>query len=91
MANREDALAYGDDYNKERGSSSQGTDRGVVGDTFKFLKNKYQQSQNPGQTQSSYGYTEQPQGPGSQQYQPGQGSYVSWTTIERQSTHGLTS
>lgn len=78
MSNRQDDPAYGDDYSKDRGSGSQGTDRGIVGDTFKFLKNKYQQTQHPQQSQPSYGYTEQPQVSGaSQQYSSSQTSYVS--------------
>jgi phospholipase D1/2 len=76
MSNRQDDLAYGEDHSKDRGSGSQGTDRGIVGDTFKFLKNKYQQSQHP-QSQQSYGYTEQPGSSGGQQYTPAPGSYVS--------------
>jgi hypothetical protein len=77
MSDGRDDLAYGDDHSKDRGASSQGTDRGIVGDTFKFLKNKYQQSQHPQQSQPSYGYTEQPQGSGAQQYTTGPAGYVS--------------
>ena len=76
MSNKEDALAYGDDYSNERGSGPQGTDRGIVGDTFKFLKTKYKQAQQPAQSQSPYGYTEQAQGSTNKQYQTGQGGYV---------------
>lgn len=76
MSNKEDALAYGDDYSQERGSNPRGTDRGIVGDTFKFLKTKYKQTQQPTQSQSPYGYTEQAQVPTNQQHQAGQGGYV---------------
>ncbi len=77
MSRREDDLAYGDDYGKDRGASSQDTDRGIVGDTFKFLKNKYQQTQHPQQSQSPYGYTEQPSNLAGQQHAPGPAGYVS--------------
>ena len=79
MSNKQDDLAYGEDYSKDRGSNSQGTDRGIVGDTFKFLKNKYQQSQHSQPAQQSYGYTEQPFTSGGQQYAPGQAGYVSYS------------
>lgn len=77
MSNPQDDLAYGEDYNKDRGSGSQGTERGIVGDTFKFLKTKYQQSQHPQSSQPSYGYTEQPHGSAGQQYTAAQAGYVS--------------
>lgn len=77
MSRREDDLAYGDDYGKDRGAGSQGNERGIVGDTFKFLKNRYQQSQHPQQSQSPYGYTEQPSNPTGQQYEPAPAGYVS--------------
>lgn len=77
MSRREDDLAYGDDHTKDRGSNAQGTDRGIVGDTFKFLKNKYQQSQHPQPSQQSYGYTEQQYGSGGPHNTPGQPGYVS--------------
>jgi phospholipase D1/2 len=84
MSNREDDHAYGDDYSKDRGAGSQGADRGIVGDTFKFLKNKYQQSQHSSQSQPNYGYTEQPYSSGGQQYPSGQqSSYVSTTHSSR--------
>ena len=76
MSNREDDLAYGDEYGNDRSSNSQGADRGVVGDTFKFLKNKYKQSQQPQQSQPSYGYTEQANSSSGQQYKPDQVGYV---------------
>lgn len=69
MSSERDDLAYG-------ASGSQGTDRGLVGDTFKFLKNKYQQSQHQSQTQPSFGYTEQPSSQGGQQYTPDHAGYV---------------
>lgn len=75
MSDREEDLAYGHDHSKDRGS--EGTDRGFVSDTFKFLKSKHQQSQHQSHTQPSYGYTEQPYSSGSQQYTPGQSGYVS--------------
>lgn len=77
MSRKEDDLAYGDEYGQDRGAGSQGTDRGIVGDTFKFLKNKYQQSQHPQQSQSPYGYTEQPSNPAGQQYTHEPAGYVS--------------
>jgi phospholipase D1/2 len=77
MSRKEDDLAYGDDYGKDRGAGSQSTDRGIVGDTFNFLKTKYKQSQQPQQSQSPYGYTEQSSQPGGQQYNPTQAGYVS--------------
>jgi hypothetical protein len=80
MSKREDDLAYGDDYGKDRGAGSQSTDRGIVGDTFNFLKTKYKQSQQPQQpqqSQSPYGYSEQANQSGGQQYNPTQSGYVS--------------
>lgn len=75
MANRDDDLAYGDTP-RDRAAPSQGTDRSIVGDTFKFLKNKYQESQHP-QPQQNFGYTDQPPSSGGYQGSYDPNSYVS--------------
>ena len=51
----DDDLAYGEDYTGSRGYYDQqaSTDRGVVGDTFRKLKTRYDQRQKP---QQDYGY-----------------------------------
>jgi hypothetical protein len=88
MSNQQDEQAYGEEYEQSRGVGEEG-DRGIVGDTFRYLKGRYKQSQQP---QQQYGYgqpqTGPPQqtGPGGQVYdvgpqtgqqqQYGQGSYV---------------
>jgi phospholipase D1/2 len=77
MSEGQDNLAYGADYSGNRSAGSQGADRGLVGGTLKFLKNKYEQSQGSPHSQPSYGYTENPQGSNEQQYTPDQGSHVS--------------
>jgi len=63
----DEGLAYGDDYSQSRGSGQSGTDRSVIGDTFKKLKSGYDKYK----TSSSgpnYGYSS----PGSNQAYYGQ-------------------
>jgi len=55
--NRNDDLAYGDDY-RNRSYEGQDADRGIIGDAFRKMKTKHQQSSH-GQPQS---------GPSAQQY-----------------------
>lgn len=60
MSNQEDDLAYGE-YNTARGSNSaQQGDRGVIGDTFRYLKGRYQTSQ---QSHQTYGQNFDPSQP----------------------------
>jgi phospholipase D1/2 len=81
MSNQPDEPAYGEDYEQSRGSGGPEGDRGIVGDTFRYLKGRYKQSQQP---QQQYGYgqpqtgqqQEYGQGYGATQPQYGQGSYV---------------
>src|SRR2546429_425344 len=66
MSNQPDDPAYGEEYDQSRGAGDQEGDRGIVGDTFRYLKGKYKQSQQP---QQAYGYGQQQQtGPGGQVY-----------------------
>ncbi len=51
MSNQEDDLAYGE-YDRSRGPNTQDGDRGLVGDTFRYFKGRYKQSQ---QSQQPYG------------------------------------
>jgi phospholipase D1/2 len=67
MSNQQDNPAYGEEYDQSRGADGQG-DRGIVGDTFRFLKERYKQSQQP---QQAYGYGQQQTGPGGQAYNVG--------------------
>ena len=67
MSNQQDDLAYGEEYSQSRGADGQG-DRGIVGDTFRFIKERYKQSQQP---QQAYGYGQQQTGPGGQAYNVG--------------------
>jgi len=70
MSNQQDDLAYGpEEYDQSRGGGDREGDRGIVGDTFRYLKGKYKQSQQP---QQAYGYGQQQQtGPGGQVYNVG--------------------
>ncbi|KAK5092862.1 hypothetical protein LTR70_006032 [Exophiala xenobiotica] len=73
----EDDMAYGEDYNSSRGYGQQGgqqgdqsgQDRGIIGDTFKKFKSKYDQYQGQKPPQD-YGYGSNPSTStvGSQQY-----------------------
>ena len=70
----EDDLAYGEDYGNSRGRYDQpggqeGQDRGIIGDTFKKFKSKYDQRQGQ-KPQQDYGYGSNPSTStvGSQQY-----------------------
>src|SRR5271156_2868208 len=66
MSHNEEDLAYGEDEGRERGPAGQDSDRGLIGDTFKYLKGRIKQSQQPyGQQQQ----TGQPYGGGSQSSQ----------------------
>jgi hypothetical protein len=96
MSNQQDELAYGEEYEQSRGAGGQDEDRGIVGDTFRYLKGRYKQSQQP---QQQYGYgqpqtgPQQQTGPGGQVYnvgpqtgqqqQYGQGSYVCSRLLQR--------
>lgn len=85
----DDGLAYGDDYTRSRGSGGQGgTDRSLVGDTFRKFKSEFDKykptssSQNPasgGSNQQYYGQqgpnTGYPQTGPSPYSQPGQAQY----------------
>jgi len=66
----DDPLAYGDDYSSSRGGPAQGgSDRGIITDTFRKLKSRYDQHQ---AASPSFGYTSS--GSGQQPYygqQPG--------------------
>src|SRR5271156_4447038 len=69
MSNQQDDPAYGEEYDQSRGVGDQEGDRGIVDDTFRYLKGKYKQSQQP---QQAYGYGQQQQtGPGGQVYNVG--------------------
>ena len=70
MSNQPDDLAYGEDDEQSRGAGGPEGDRGIVGDTFRFIKDRYKQSQQP---QQQYGYGQPQSGP-QQQYGPGYGA-----------------
>jgi len=65
MSAPQDDLAYGEDHSRERGPGDQG-DRGIIGDTFKYFKDRVKQG-----TQSSQPYGQQQTGPGGPPYQTG--------------------
>lgn len=44
MSNNDDNLTYGE-YNEARGTNTQDGDRGIIGDTFNYLKGRYHTSQ----------------------------------------------
>lgn len=81
MSNQQDDLDYGEGYEQSRGAGGPQEDRGIVGDTFQYLKGRYKQSHQP---QQQYGYGQPQTGPqqehgqgyGAAQPQYGQGSYV---------------
>lgn len=84
MADRDD-LAYGEDYRGNRGGTDdyQGGDRGLIGDTFNKLRDKYHQSQ-----QTSSGQYQQPYGqvaPGNQSAQYAQSTYPVSSLVEVES------
>jgi len=58
----DDPLAYGEDYGSRGPPSQRGTDRGIVGSTFRKLKSQYDQHQNQNQSKPNYGYTSGPSG-----------------------------
>ena len=73
MSNQPDDLAYSEEYDQSRGVGGQEGERGIVGDTFRYLKERYKQSQ---QSQQPYGYgqqqtSQQQTGPGGQAYNVG--------------------
>jgi hypothetical protein len=70
MSNQQDDPAYGEEYDQSRGVGDQEGDRGIVGDTFRYLKGKYKQSQQPQQAYGS-GQQQQQTGPGGQVYNVG--------------------
>jgi phospholipase D1/2 len=51
----EDPLAYGEDHSRSRAGEGGGPDRGIIGDTFKKLKSRYDQHQTS--SAQSYGYS----------------------------------
>ncbi|EXJ84838.1 phospholipase D [Capronia epimyces CBS 606.96] len=52
----DDALAYGDDYSSSRGSGGlQGTEKSILGDTFRKFKSEYDKYKTP--SSQNYGYT----------------------------------
>lgn len=62
---RDDDLAYGQDYSGNRGYNDQyggqeGQDRGIIGDTFKKFKSKYDQHQGRRPQQQDFGYGNNP-------------------------------
>lgn len=78
----DDALAYGNDYAQSRGSGGQaGTERWVLGDTYRKFKSEYDKYKTP--SSQNYGYsgsgTSQQyygqQGPATGYAQPGQPAY----------------
>ena len=76
MSDQDADLVYGEDYRRDRAYGSQGTERGLIGDTVRFLKGRYQGPQQPqqlGNTQPSSS-SGQPYNP-SQQYGYSQASY----------------
>lgn len=53
----DDGLAYGDDYAQSRGGGGQGgTDRSILGDTFRKFKSEYDKHKTPSSSQN-YGYS----------------------------------
>ncbi|KIW97916.1 uncharacterized protein Z519_01500 [Cladophialophora bantiana CBS 173.52] len=78
----DDGLAYGDDYLQSRGSGGQdGTDRSLLGDTFKKFKSEFDKYKTSSSSSSqNYGYSGS--GPGSnQQYYGHQGPSTGYPQI----------
>ena len=78
MSRREEDLSYSEGYGTERAAQDQVEgeegDRGLVGDIFRFAKDRYKQSQKPQQQNYGYGQQQQQQqgiGPGGQPYNIG--------------------
>lgn len=53
----DDGLAYGHDYSQSRGSGQSGTDRSLIGDTFKKFKTGYDKYKTSSSSGPNYGYS----------------------------------
>ncbi|KAL2406426.1 hypothetical protein ABEF93_006403 [Exophiala dermatitidis] len=68
----DDALAYGEDYGQSRGGGGyEGTERSILGDTYRKVKSSYDKYKTPSSQSQPYGYSS---GGTSQQYYGQQGS-----------------
>ncbi|KAL9105294.1 MAG: hypothetical protein Q9227_009509 [Pyrenula ochraceoflavens] len=88
MSGRDDDLAYGESYGADRGSGGgyQSSDRGLIGDTFNKLRDKYHASQ--GQPQQPYGQNQQQYSQGQQPYGQGQQAYGQQQYAQSQQPYG---
>ena len=80
----DDGLAYGEDYSQSRGSGQGGTDRSVLGDTFKKFKSEYDKFKTPSSSGPNYGYS----GSGSNQAYYGQQGQNTISGSSQPSYHG---
>ncbi|KIW82010.1 hypothetical protein Z517_05037 [Fonsecaea pedrosoi CBS 271.37] len=65
----DDGLAYGDDYSQSRGRGGQdGTDRSMLGDTFKKFKSELDKYKTGGSSSQNYGYSASASGSNQQYY-----------------------